>query len=140
MAAITVTAGSVARVDGEVVTYNSGATITAGMSVYVDSNGAVQIGTNATSAGSGVGATAVGVALNGGASGQPIAILKNGTVNIGGTAAVGKQYCLGTAGGIIPVDDIATGEYITPVGVGVTSANIKLGYNVSGVAAAGAVS
>lgn len=141
MAAITVTAASVARVDGEVLNgYLAGATITAGQSVYVDSNGAVQVGTNASSAGSGVSATAVGIALNGGGSGQPIAILKNGTVNIGGTVAVGKQYVLGTSGGIIPVDDVAGSEYITTIGVGATTANIKLGYNVSGVAAAGAVS
>lgn len=140
MAAITVTAANVARVDGETVSgYLAGATITAGQVVYVDSNGSVQVGTNATSAGSGVGAQLVGVALNGGGSGQPIAILRNGTVNIGGTAAVGKQYCLGTAGGVIPVDDIAGTEFITHLGVGLTTANIKLSINVSGVQAAGAV-
>jgi hypothetical protein len=141
MAAITVTPGSVLFVDGERVNgYLAGATITAGMAVYVDTAGLVQIGTNATSAGSGVAAPYVGVALNGGAASQPIQILKTGgTVNIGGTAAVGKQYCLGTAGGIIPVDDIATGEYITTIGVGITAANLKLGVNVSAVQAAGAV-
>src|SRR6185503_12860111 len=113
-------------VDGEVVNgFLAGATITAGMAVYVDSAGAVQIGTNATSAGSGVGAQLVGTALNGGSSGQPIQILKSGgTVNIGGTVAVGKQYCWGTAGGVIPVDDIASTEYITTFGVGLTAANI----------------
>jgi len=142
MAAISVTAANVLRVDGEVVNgFLAGATITAGQAVYVDSNGAVQVATNATSAGSGVGAQLVGIALNGGGSGQPIQILKpGGTVNIGGTAAVGKQYCLGTAGGIIPVDDIAGTEFVTTVGVGLTTANIKLGVNVSGVQAAGAVS
>jgi hypothetical protein len=140
MAAITVTAGSVLRVDGSVVSYLSGATITAGMAVYVDSNGVVQIATNATSAGSGVGSTAVGIALNGGSSGQPIDVLINGTVNIGGTAAVGKFYALGTAGGIIPVDDIAGTEYATAIGIGTTAAYIKLGINVSAVQAAGAVS
>lgn len=141
MAAITVTAANVVRVDGEVIYgYYAGATITSGMVVYVDSAGAVQIGTNASSAGSGVGGQLVGIAMNGGGSGQPITILKNGTINIGGTAAVGKQYCLGTAGGVIPVDDIATGEFITHVGVGITTANIKLAFNVSAVQAAGAVS
>lgn len=142
MAAISVTAGNVLRVDGDVVNgFLAGATITAGMSVYVDSAGAVQIGTNATSAGSGVGAQLTGIALNGGSSGQPIQILRpGGVVNIGGTVAVGKQYCLGTSGGIIPVDDIATGEYITTVGVGLTAANIKTNHTVSGVQAAGAVS
>lgn len=139
MAAISVTPGSVLRVDGQVVSYNAGATITAGMAVYVDSAGAVQIATNATSAGSGVSATAVGVALNGGSIGQPIDVLINGTVNIGGTAAIGKSYMLGTAGGIIPVDDIAGTEYATQIGIGTTAANIKLGVNVSAVQAAGAV-
>lgn len=139
MAAISVTPGSVLRVDGAVVSFNAGATITAGMVVYVDANGAVQIGTNATSAGSGVGALAVGVALNGGSIGQPIDVLTNGTVTIGGTAAVGKPYVLGTSGGVIPVDDIAGTEFVTQVGIGTTAANIKLGVNVSAVAAAGAV-
>lgn len=139
MAAISVTAANVARVDGETVTFLAGATITQGMAVYVDANGLVQIGTNATSAGSGVGAQAVGIALNGGSAGQPITVLKNGTVNMGGTVAVGKQYVLGTAGGVIPVDDIAGTEFLTTIGVGITAAQIKLGVNVSGVAAAGAV-
>lgn len=140
MAAISVTPGSVLRVDGVVAQgYLAGATITAGQVVYVDSNGVVQVATNATSAGSGVGSSVVGVALNGGSSGQPIDILTNGTVNIGGTAAIGKEYKLGTAGGIIPVDDTVGGEYSTAVGIGTTAANIKLGFNVSGVTAAGAV-
>jgi hypothetical protein len=142
MAAISVTAANVLRVDGEVVTFPAGVAITAGQYVYVDGNGAVQVATNATSAGSGVGAQHVGVALNGGGVGQPIQILKpGGTVNIGGTVAVGKPYVLGTAGGIIPVDDIAGTEFITGVGIGLTTANIKLASNnVSGVQAAGAVS
>jgi hypothetical protein len=141
MAAISVTPGNVLYVDGERVNgYLAGATITAGMAVYVDTAGLVQIGTNATAVGSGVGSPLVGVALNGGNAGQPIQILKpGGVVNIGGTVAVGKQYCEGTAGGIIPVDDIATGEFITTIGVGLTTANIKTGVNVSGVQAAGAV-
>jgi len=141
MAAITVTPGSVLRVDGEVVNgYLAGATITTGMAVYVDSNGAVQIATNATSVGSGVGSTLVGIALNGGSIGQPIQILRpGGTVNIGGTAAVGKAYVIGTAGGIIPVDDIAGSEFITALAIGITAANLKLQVNVSGVQAAGAV-
>jgi hypothetical protein len=141
MAAITVTPGSVARVDGTPVNgYLAGATITAGMVVYVDTAGAVQIGTNATSAGSGVASPLVGIALNGGSAGQPISILpSNSVVNIGGTAALGKHYALGTAGGIIPVDDVAGTEYSTAVGIGQTAANIKLMFNASGVQAAGAV-
>lgn len=139
MAAIAVTAANVLRVDGQVVQYNSGATLTAGMAVYVDSNGLVQIATNATSVGSGVGAPAVGIVLNTASSGQPCDVLITGTVNIGGTAAIGKEYKIGTGGGIIPVDDTAGGEYSTAIGIGTTAANIKLGINVSGVTAAGAV-
>lgn len=141
MAAITVTAANVLRVDGEVVNgHLAGVAITAGDAVYIDTAGAAQLLTNATSVGSGVGSPLVGIALNDAGAGQPVQILKpGGTVNIGGTVAVGKQFCAGTAGGIIPVDDIATGEYITTIGVGITAANIKLGINVSGVQAAGAV-
>jgi hypothetical protein len=139
MTAISVTAANVLRVDGSIVHYLAGATITAGMAVYVDASGLVQIGTNATSAGSGVGAQNVGIALNNASSGQPVDVLVNGTVNIGGTAAVGKPYVLGTAGGIIPVDDIAGTEYVTGIGIGQTAANIKLALNVSTVQAAGAV-
>lgn len=143
MAAISVTAANVARVSGEVATgFLAGATITAGQYVYVDTNGAVQVATNATATGSAYGASTYGVALNGGGSGQPIAILKpGGVVNIGGTVAVGKIYALGTAGGFIPVDDIAGSEYITVAGIGLTAANIQLcSSNTGGVAAAGAVS
>ena len=141
MAAITVTPGSVLRVDGEVANgYLAGATITAGMAVYVDTAGAVQIATNASSSGSGVNSPRVGVALNGGSIGQPIQILgPGGTVNIGGTVAVGKEYKIGTAGGIIPVDDTAGTEWSTFLGMGITTAQIKLSVNVSGVQAAGAV-
>lgn len=144
MAAISVTAANVMRVDGAVNNgYQAGATITAGMVVYVDSNGLVQIATNATSVGSGVGSALVGIALNGGSAGspgQPIQILSpSGTVNIGGTAAIGKPYVLGTAGGIIPVDDIAGSEYITQIGAGLTAANIKCAISTTGVQAAGAV-
>lgn len=141
MSAISVTAGNVLRVDGTVVSsFLAGATITAGQVVYVDANGAVQVGTNASSAGSGVGAQAVGIALNGGSAGQPIAIQINGVVNPGGTVAVGKIYALGTSGGIIPVDDIAGSEYITELGVGISASQIKLSINVSGAVAAAGVS
>jgi hypothetical protein len=62
-----------------------------------------------------------------------------GDITIGGTVAVGKPYVLGTAGGIIPVDDIAGGEFVTYVGVGKTSSVLTLGFLAGGVAAAGAV-
>jgi hypothetical protein len=98
--------------------------------------------TNATSAGSGVGATNYGIALNGGGAGQPIAILlPGGTINIGGVPSQGKPYALGTAGGIIPVDDIAGGEFMTLLAVALDSTNkLKLvASGVSGVTAATAV-
>jgi hypothetical protein len=122
MAAISVTAANVAKIDGATVTFNAGATITAGQAVYVDATGLVQVMTNATSAGSGVGATNYGIALNGGGAGQPIAILlPGGTINIGGVPSQGKPYALGTAGGIIPVDDIAGGEFMTLLAVALDS-------------------
>lgn len=137
MAAISVTAANVVSAGGT-IEYNrtSGGTITAGMSVYVDSNGLAQIGSNVAAAS----ANTRGVALNGASAGQPVAIQRDGDITIGGTVAIGKVYVQGTAGGIIPVDDIAGTEYIGLVGIGKTAAVLTIITGTAGVAAAGAVS
>lgn len=135
MADLSITAADVALVDGVTRHGTAGATIAAGDAVRV-TGGEVLLASDASAAA----AACTGVALNAASDGQPVAYQESGTIDMGATVAVGKVYVLSTDGGIAPVDDIATGEYITVIGVGVTTANIKLGLNASGVQAAGAVS
>jgi hypothetical protein len=136
MAALSITPGSV-RDYGTVTQGIAGATLTAGMVLQL-SSGALIAATN-TSA---LNATVVGIALNGASANQRCDYLIAGNLDLGATVAVGKVYVLGTAGTIIPVDDIAGGEFVTIVGVGLVAsgANSFKFCNVqSGVAAAGAV-
>lgn len=134
MADISITPANVALVDGVVRHDTAGATIAAGEAVRL-SGGEVVLASDASAAAAAV----AGIALNSASDGQPVAYQETGTIAIGGTVAVGKVYVLSTAGGIAPVDDVASSEFITVIGVGVTAADIKLGINASGVAAADAV-
>jgi len=133
-AAISITPASVVGLEGDKEQRIAGGTITAGQVVRL-SGAAVIAAVNDTSAN----AAAYGIALNGGGSGQPISVQKGGDITIGGTVAVGKIYALGTAGGIIPVDDIAGSEFVTIIGVGISATAIRLSIKAGGVAAAGAV-
>lgn len=133
-AAISVTPANVVGLEGDKVQRFAGGTITAGQVVRLSSANVIAAA-NDTAAN----AAAYGIALNGGGSGQPILVQSGGDVTIGGTVAVGKIYALGTAGGIIPVDDVAGGEFITIIGVGISATAIRLSLKAGGVAAAGAV-
>ena len=131
---ITVTAGSVDPDDDAVTrVVTAGATITAGQPVYLDpsdSNKAkTAVTTNATTA------NCAGIALHGASNGQDLRIITGGTVNIGATVAVGEVYVLSdNAGGIAPDADNGAGDYVTILGIGTTTAKIKVNILVSGVA------
>lgn len=134
-AAISITAANVVRTDGDTEQRAAGAAITAGQVVRLSGSSVIAAVNDASA-----NAAAYGIALNGGGTGQPILVQKTGDIVIGGTVAVGKIYALGTAGGIIPVDDVAGSEFITIIGVGISATTIRLSIKASGVAAAGAVS
>lgn len=133
MADLSITATNVAKVAGETETLTAGETITAGQTVYkdtADNNKAKLADCDDTAAK----ATVFGIALNGGASGQPIVVQKTGKINVGATLTVGEIYVLsGTPGGIAPEGDHATGDYVSLLGVGLTAANLGLRINNSGV-------
>ena len=79
-------------------------------------------------------AAAVGVLLNGGASGQPVRYQTGGNINPGGTVVVGEVYNVSpNAGKFAPDADILSTKYRTTLGVGTTASNIKFGINVSGI-------
>lgn len=121
---------------GEAIHGKLGGTVAAGMPVRVQTDLTFIAATDATAAGAAVD----GIALSGGAVGQPFTYQKGGNINLGATVAAGKVYVLSTAGAIAPVDDIAGSEFITVLGIGISTSLVKMGIVQSGVAAAGAVS
>lgn len=140
MADITVTAANVLAGAGGIFDWvTAGATITAGQVVYKASDGDYELADAdaAASAGSTSDSKSIGIALNGAASGQPLKIQYAGTINPGATTVVGDIYRVSaaTAGGISSdqVDIMASGDFKTILGVGVSTSAIKLRISVSGV-------
>lgn len=132
MAAITITpANVVAGSDADFFQGIAGATITAGMAVYEDRNDHKLRGADADG---GAGATNVkGIALNGAADGQPLRVQTDGTLAIGGTTIVGEQYALDTtAGGIVPVGELALNAFVTIIGVGASNNRLRLSIEATG--------
>ncbi|MER9188651.1 hypothetical protein [Mesorhizobium australicum] len=98
------------------------AAITAGQVVYRDASAKYNLADTDS-------ATALvrkprGIALNGAAVGQPVAVQKSGDITIGATVTKGVAYYLsGTPGGICPVADVAAGDYPAVIGIA-TSASV----------------
>jgi len=110
----------------------AGETLTAGQTLYRKAADGKLYKAAATSAAL---AAAVGVALNGGAAGQPVKYCEGGGLNPGATVAVGTIYGVtDTAGGIGPVSERAAADFITILGIGITASRINLAINASGVA------
>lgn len=137
MADISVTAANVQIVSGLSVAHvTAGIDITAGEPVYEASGKywPAQADDADTS-------DATAIALNSAGADQPLAITQrrlneDGVIDIGGTVAVGTVYVVSAAaaGGIAPWADLAATNRVTVIGVGVTTARIKLSFNAAGVA------
>lgn len=134
MADLTITAANVLGF-GTKKEGTAGATITAGQALMKATDGDLE----PASDDSVENADCVGIALIGASSGQPVLYQKAGNINLGATLAVGKVYVLSSSGGIAPVDDVAGGEFVTVLGVAISTSQLKQQMIVSGVAAAGAV-
>lgn len=134
MADLTVTATSVVKGTGAVINkdYLAGETITAGQAVYLkESDGKLW---KAQADGTAAEAAFIGIALNGAAAGQPVVILTSGSCTIGATVAVGGVYCVSaTAGGICPVADLVSSDYVTIIGYGSTTAILYVDPVISGI-------
>lgn len=135
MADLTITASQVlAPTDGSGDFFQgiAGGTITAGQSCYLDSstNTIKTADANASQAS----AAAKGIATHAALSGQPVRLQTGGYITLGAGAApaVGTIYVVsGTAGGIAPAADLATGFYTTVLGVGASSNRLYLDMFVS---------
>lgn len=141
MAAITVTAANVQKAIAQLGLPGSstehgryGATVTAGQVVYRDATDSYDM--KLAIATSAAAANAYGIALNGGADGQPSEVLRSGLYNPGGTVVVGQLYCVSAAaaGAIVPYGDLATTEYVSFIGIGITAALIYVNFTISGIA------
>lgn len=104
----------------------AGETITAGMAVYksssikkwlkADSNSATPEARQATA-----------IALCGSSLDQPITVQTKGDITIGGTLVAGVAYYLSdTPGGICPIADVGSGEYVCLLGVSKSTAVLTL--------------
>lgn len=133
MADLSVTAGNVAAsASATVVVRTAGGTITAGQPVYEDSSDSFHC--KPAQADTSAKANAIGIALNGAADGQPVSVCTAGDINVGATLTVGEVYVVSdaAAGGIAPVGDLASDDYVSVLGVASTASNLKLKLNVSG--------
>ncbi len=135
MADITVTPASVvAGSDSTTVSGTAGVTITAGQAVYLDTTTGKWALADADSA-TVAQRRAAGIALNGAALNQPIKVLTSGDITIGATVTAGVAYYLsGTAGGICPVADIGTGEYVNLIGIATSATVLRVGIQFPNVA------
>lgn len=135
MADLTITAASVLAGAGARVRHLvAGATITAGQVVYVGAGDVALLADNnsATAAAR----VPAGIALNGGATGQPVAVaVVESDVTIGATMTAGVAYYLSdTPGGICPVADVGSGEYPAVVGMAISTTVLRLVMTSAGVA------
>lgn len=123
MTALSITATSVvAGTDATRETGKAGVAITAGQVVYKAADGTYKLAdTNDASA---VVRRPTGIALNGAAVGQPVAVLTKGSITIGAAVVGGTAYYLGgTPGAIVPVADLTTGDRPALLGMA-TSATV----------------
>ena len=139
MADLVITAANVDQSTGSQRHGTFGATMTAGQALYADStdNNDLKL---AQCDGTAAEADVVGIALNGGADGQPGTYQTDGVIEPGATATEGEIYVLSqTAGGICPEGDISTeDDYVTIIGVGNSDGNISLCIHASGAQIPGA--
>jgi hypothetical protein len=129
VAALTITATQVVPGTGATITRytaGSGQTFTAGMTVY---DQGFHVAGIADADGSAASAVCVGIALNGASPGQPVDVLEAGLITLGAGAAPaeGTPYFLSpTAGGISPLADVLSADYLVYLGMGIGSNQLSV--------------
>lgn len=128
MAAISITASSVLPGTGCVTASGTaGASITAGMPVYIDTANSNVIKPTDSDA-SDLASTVAGIALHAAGSGQPIQYATDGAVTYNAVLTAGKVYVAGggTAGDINPVADLTTNWRTSIIGVALSTTSLRL--------------
>jgi hypothetical protein len=126
LADISITVANVVKQTGATTEAGTaGATITAGQTLYKDTADNDLMKLYDADSGTVVVRTLAGVALHAALSGQPIRWLTAGNITIGGTVAPGRVYVgSDTPGGIMPEEDLETGDYCSILGYGVNATTI----------------
>lgn len=131
MAELSVTPANVLKTDTTFYSEGTaGATITAGMAVYIDTAASnVLKPCDADVLASSV---CAGIALHGASTGQPIKYATSGDVTFS-TMTVGAVYLVSqtTPGSLCLDSDLLTGDYISIVGVATTATNLSIKINNS---------
>ena len=111
----------------------AGGSITQGNPVYFNTDSKYY---RTDSNASAVTAKAVGIALTP-ASADGYFVMQEGPgglVNLGATLSVGETYCVGsTAGQIVPIGDLTTGDYPCILGIATTTALIQTIFAFTGI-------
>lgn len=135
MADISVTVTAVLAGASAVVEHGgkAGATITAGQVLYKDAaDGRLKLADNdnATAAIR----AAYGIALNGGATGQPISVIRKGPLTMNAVLTAGTTYVLSsTPGAIAPQTDAASGDEVVVLGTATSTTVLDVLINDTGV-------
>lgn len=123
MTDITITSTSVKPgLNAALDTGSAGAAVTAGQAVYRDSGAYKLTDNNLTAA-----EAAVGIAVSGAASGQPLVVQTSGQLSMGATLTKGAAYyASATAGGICLFADLVTGDAVILLGIAVSTSVLDL--------------
>lgn len=136
MADVTVTAANVKPVGTSrtVQTVLLGETVTQGQPLYLKAADSKYWKADADTLAE---AAAEGIAITPGGADEYAIMLTAGTINMGGTLAVGQVYVVSTnAGGVAPYSDLGSGDYVTILGVATTTAILNVDLNATGIAKA----
>jgi len=126
MADLSITAANVvAGATGRQDTGTAGESVTAGQVTYHDTadDNHLKKASNASA----TLAKVKGIALNNAADGQPITVHTSGPLDLGATLTVGENYVVSdTAGGIAPISDLGSGDYVSILGVATAADEIEI--------------
>lgn len=112
----------------------AGEAVTAGQLVYLDATSKKWMKADADSA-TVAARRALAIALTGSALNQPVVVQRGGDITLGAVLTPGVAYYLsGTAGGICPVADIGTGEYVCLVGLAKSASVLAIDFQFPNVA------
>ena len=108
----------------------AGVTITQGQAFYIDSG----LNTAALADCTAVGTSSVaGIAVTPAAATESFMYVSAGSMDLGVTLTVGETYVLSTAGGISPIGDLTTNDFVSVIGTADATDNIVVRIDNTGV-------